>query len=85
MEENLCASPNSNLTIDANNGKKLSLTQIYFSLEGRVNRKAYWLLLILPALIVGIVAAILVYNYPDLAWIEPDFTILMICLALQFK
>lgn len=87
MEENVYASPNSDLTIDANNGKKLSLTQIYFSLEGRVNRKAYWLLLILPALIVGIVAAIIVFNFPDLAWIEPAFTILMIwpSIAVQVK
>ena len=69
MEENIYASPNSDVTIDTTNGKKLSLTQIYFSLEGRVNRKAYWLLLILPALIFGIVAAIIVFNLPEFSWI----------------
>ncbi len=87
MAENLYNPPRSDVSTLTQSGNKLSLLQIYFSLQGRVNRKTYWLLLILPMFMLGFISAILVPYFPDYYWIDSLITLLVLWpnIAVQVK
>ena len=87
MAENLYNPPQSDVSSSAQAGTKLSLAQIYFSLEGRVNRKTYWLLYFVPFTTLYAVVIFMMFNDPELVWLELAYIVLVFwpSIAVQGK
>lgn len=65
--DNVYATPESELVDeDVDYYTELSLSQIYFSFEGRINRSTYWLKYFLPVIGVSILLVILLFAVPAL-------------------
>ena len=87
MSENLYDSPRSDVTNNSSDARKLSLAQIYLSIDGRVNRKTYWLLYFLPLTLLYMAVIFIIANSPDMIWIEFAFIALIFwpSIAVQAK